>query len=1572
MNLYVVSFEKIDEDKYSFVTKGIVTDYISLQWVDKYYEEGNFNLVIPASEENMDLFKEGLFLLCGKSDRCMMIESIVFNNNLKSDGYIMQVNGRSLESILERRVAFPGQGLSTNEFKGTNGLIKAIYELIDGFFIHPEKVAMESSDGQKFFYYPERKIEFLTIPNEEDRYYNEDNPNENILRPFNESINKTVAKDNLLKIVSELCKNSYLGFRIRPYEEDGGIKWRFSLYTGKDKSYTRKNKNDPLLLFSPTLKNVESVSTTKDTTNYRNVIFCGVEKDSDGYIDFTKTGNEANGFNQKTGIDVVDKINSGATSLITGVKDRFVTMLEDSPLCYTGIFILAMAATRKDKDYTATVTKIENANERRSEIYIEKDSYDYLTENKIVTEDGIFYFKGKFKKDAEDCVITAKIDKDDSVIIGDRTYCKLILPMLSEDKSIIGFYVYTGTVASSGYHQAFFDNSGTPTAKINISKDDKISIYGEGDHSSWNGSNPGLALCDFAGNFLSTSDANYSRWIPESGFANHFYTIDCRVVYKEGSGVALDVYPTKYISKANADNIKITYRMAFGEGEGSSNKTNSFILSNVDDFKESTAVGWLTVPILKQAINDLNNINFNVLERSGIQGWFKTLDKYTDNRNQKRWLCQTYEYDTDNKGLNRKEVFVEEDNSDSDEWNASAINSFQSSTATISIDDEEDEESDEKINERLMESARKQSGNYRKKRDIDVSLELESFKYLSNEVNGYNLGDIIQVDDGWGNQDQYIITGVTITNDTSSGFKTVPTFERFEMIPKQYRQLDFLQIANMILPAKFNRHFTGEQNAKDINLPSNVYFGSKKIDGVPEDNPKIANIKDIKNETVGVITDIECDLAYVQKEVTSGEPEPLSDCFALISAIGSQGRSLTIDPNTGNYTPYDEINVPFALVTHEYNGPYHFMTDMPAGSKASNRQINMYIGIQVSKKDGIKYENGDGYNRGFLIDHINLGYKYIKLKCDNYDGYWRVDTGGDASNTIHFKPNTDIASYLYLNNYDGSLKHFDINKINIFRPETQISTQRIPSNSNPNPPKYLINIFYINNSGEHPIYNFGDTHGVIDPIMDEWKYWVNIHDIDLLDRTIIVKILEYNQDLTYSQINSYEYLDDSDWNIYIKYNNEYILLTSENTDDSYIGWVGWMNGSYVNKFYIYFIPKSNAPSGTPPEGFYDEYIFEGLSDLQTREVEHSIRISNMRKDEDLSRVVADIEIKPESESSYTDDCLFLDYFYTYDYSSGGQLTSVEFNNNYTINKDIYYTTTTIGSNTLIHKKPLTNNFYNDKIKRAFSGLNFSTYLINEFCPFSLYTNPSNIITGTILDGQRNSANLLTGWLGNRNEYKPQIGSRQDVLIDKTSWGQDNYRMPKYIPESETVEEPYSLAYNDLLYENHIVLGGCGFYRYDDSTPVKNYLLKFYDSTVVVDGNQLAPGKDPLANIAPRACDTNNGVRIYNTIKIYETVCSTRQIWFGNPNSNSICAYKNDVGTSVLNPTEDIKAYYPDLSTRKLVHEYVPVRYIEGGNDILKEEEYGLYDLIDKVFVPINWGGNDAATFIQAGGEINNE
>ena len=81
---------------WTFVTEGVITDYISFQWNDKYYEPGSFSLALPANNENMDVFQEGKYILNEESEHVMMIETVQFNSNLKSDGYIMTVSGRSI------------------------------------------------------------------------------------------------------------------------------------------------------------------------------------------------------------------------------------------------------------------------------------------------------------------------------------------------------------------------------------------------------------------------------------------------------------------------------------------------------------------------------------------------------------------------------------------------------------------------------------------------------------------------------------------------------------------------------------------------------------------------------------------------------------------------------------------------------------------------------------------------------------------------------------------------------------------------------------------------------------------------------------------------------------------------------------------------------------------------------------------------------------------------------------------------------------------------------------------------------------------------------------------------------------------------------------------------------------------------------------------------------------------------------------------------------------------------------------------------------------------------------------
>ena len=969
-----------NEVPWTFITEGVITDYISFQWNDKYYEPGSFSLALPANNENMEVFQEGRYILNEESEHVMMIESVQFNNNLKSDGYIMTVSGRSIEAILERRVAFPGQGLNTNEYKGEDGMRKAIYGLIENFFISPENIAMESADGTKLFYYPDRRVPFIELPSDADSY---------IKRPFKASVNQTVAKDDLLKVIGELCKNANLGFKILATPRFGDsrcITWKFILYTGEDKSYNRADKTKPLLLFSPTVGNVEAVATTKDSTNYRNAIFCGVEKESDGYINLTQNSSEANYFAQKTGVELIDSFNSNATKLITGVKETLVSKLEPSPVCYTGILFLAIAAARKDRDYTATVTKIERVGKQAyiyGDVSGEPGSPGYIP----VTKDSPGYleaYTSKTLSPLDEYKIYIPI-----VILDTEEKALFIAPVDGTARDKIYFYwVPNPPESSSGPYLPVCIECDIEYTYINEKAYGKL-IPNVSESTAYGQVSGGIPI--------------YKAQYEDSGVLTRIWT---RTYPNSSTGSELiTAYPSDYISKSEADNIVITYREAFGDtGDGGSSKTKTFILSKVNvncpgngtDFKNSTAAGWLTTPILKQALSDLNNTTFSrlsTIKKSAIQAWFKTFDKYTSSQTQMRWLCQEYVSDVKSVGIERREVFVEEDNSDSDDWNASKINQFQSSTVTISVNDEEDEESDEVVNERLLESARKRSGEYRKKRDIDASLELENYKYRSDAANGYDLGDIIQVDDGWGNLDQFMITGYVISVDTTSGPKRVPTFTRYEPLPKAYRQLDWLQVANMILPVKFNKRYSGASVATELNLPATVYFGAKDSDKDEENdqNTQLSGLTRIWSEAQNKITDIEGDLQYIQKTMPSGEePSPLSPVFSLISAIGAQ------EPYLGG----SSIRIPFAIITTTLKSPLLFMSNIGRPETkpeyyGSTRYMYSYMAnsVNFNSIDYIfTYYYGGGYRNKYVNEAIT------ESNIENYI-YRSVDNG--SKHTIY-------------------------------------------------------------------------------------------------------------------------------------------------------------------------------------------------------------------------------------------------------------------------------------------------------------------------------------------------------------------------------------------------------------------------------------------------------------------------------------------------------------------------------------------------------------------------------------------
>ena len=59
MDIYVLNRE--------FETVAVVDNYISEIWTDRYWEPGDFEIQVPSSKENLDIFKEDYYLWMAES-----------------------------------------------------------------------------------------------------------------------------------------------------------------------------------------------------------------------------------------------------------------------------------------------------------------------------------------------------------------------------------------------------------------------------------------------------------------------------------------------------------------------------------------------------------------------------------------------------------------------------------------------------------------------------------------------------------------------------------------------------------------------------------------------------------------------------------------------------------------------------------------------------------------------------------------------------------------------------------------------------------------------------------------------------------------------------------------------------------------------------------------------------------------------------------------------------------------------------------------------------------------------------------------------------------------------------------------------------------------------------------------------------------------------------------------------------------------------------------------------------------------------------------------------------------------
>lgn len=224
MKLYILDRE--------FNSLKLVDYFTSIIWTDRYCDVGEFDIRTPVDSDILQYAKRDYYIWSSESDRLMIIEDLIITTDVVQ-GNQLQIRGRSLESILDRRILW-----EQTQFNDT--LENVIKKALDENIISP-------------------KIDDRKIPNFIFQYSND--PDIAALKH-----KEQMTGDNLLDMIKELCGMHDLGFKVTLNSDNQFV---FQIFKGIDRSFNQDT--NPYVIFSPKRENIINSNYLESTLNYRNV-----------------------------------------------------------------------------------------------------------------------------------------------------------------------------------------------------------------------------------------------------------------------------------------------------------------------------------------------------------------------------------------------------------------------------------------------------------------------------------------------------------------------------------------------------------------------------------------------------------------------------------------------------------------------------------------------------------------------------------------------------------------------------------------------------------------------------------------------------------------------------------------------------------------------------------------------------------------------------------------------------------------------------------------------------------------------------------------------------------------------------------------------------------------------------------------------------------------------------------------------------------------------------------------------------------------------------------------------------
>lgn len=244
----------------SFNSLKLIDEYESLIWTDRYNEYGDFEIRTSITDSILKVAQKDYYLISSDSEHVMIIEDLKINSD-SENGNELLITGRSLESILDRRIIW-------NQTNIRGSLQNGIRKLLNEAIISPTNSRRAISN-------------FVFLASTD--------PAITSLR-----VDVQYTGDNLYDAISELCKRFGLGFSVTLNMNNEFV---FSLYKGKDRTY---NQNElPYVIFSPKFENIINSNYIESKRTLKTIALIAGEGEGSARITSTASTGSITGLNRR-------------------------------------------------------------------------------------------------------------------------------------------------------------------------------------------------------------------------------------------------------------------------------------------------------------------------------------------------------------------------------------------------------------------------------------------------------------------------------------------------------------------------------------------------------------------------------------------------------------------------------------------------------------------------------------------------------------------------------------------------------------------------------------------------------------------------------------------------------------------------------------------------------------------------------------------------------------------------------------------------------------------------------------------------------------------------------------------------------------------------------------------------------------------------------------------------------------------------------------------------------------------------------------------------------------------------